>query len=280
LNLAEHFNAEIKDRIWFDYRHINNGTSINVTDFRKSRAVDQFTFGLETRLTACSSIEVRVPVIDQFASKQSGLNDRLGRSAAELGNLSLIFKCLLSRSNEFTFSGGIGVVFPTAEDWRLPNVRLENKSYYLVPYLGLQWHPNENLFGHFLIQTDLSVSDNKLRLGNSTLNVDEPTVVRLGWQLGRWFYRNEQGSHSCRLGGFLELDWTLTTDHANNGQIFSDWGYVSIGSTNNKPKPLNIAIGIPILFGQLAITNAIILPLTSHDRSFSAGYDFSLSRRF
>jgi hypothetical protein len=283
LNLAEHFNAEPQNRFWFDYRRLNNTTSVNVTDFRKNRTADQFTFGFEACLSRCMSVEVRVPVINQFASKQSGfLNNQFDESATELGNLSLIFKSLLSRSNEFTFSGGIGVVFPTAEDWRLPDVLLKNKSYYLVPYLGLQWHPNENLFGHFLVQTDISVSDNQLRFGDfEALNIKESTMVRLGWQLGRWFYRNELGAHSCRLGGFLELDWTLTTDHADTGQIFRDSGNnVFVGSTKNKPKPLNIVIGIPVLFGQLTITNAVILPLTNHDRTFSVGYDFSLSRRF
>jgi hypothetical protein len=282
LNLAEHFNAEIKNRFWFDYRRLNNAASVNVTDFRKSRTVDQFTFGLETCLSRCMSVEVRVPVINQFASKQSGFpNNQFDKSATELGNLSLVFKYLLSRSNEFTFSGGIGVVFPTAEDWRLPDVLLKNESYYLVPYLGLQWHPNENLFGHFLVQTDISVSDNQLRLDNiETLNINESTIVRFGWQLGRWFYRNEFGTHSCRLGGFLELDWTLTTGHADAGQILRDSGNVFVGSTRNNPKPFNIVIGIPVLFGQLTMTNAVILPLTDHDRTFSVGYDFSLSRRF
>jgi hypothetical protein len=281
LNLAEHFNAEIKNRFWFDYRRLNNATSVNVADFRKSRTVDQFTFGLETSLSRYLSVEVRVPVINQLASKQSGfLKNQFDDHATEMGNLSLVFKHLLSRSHEFTFSGGIGVVFPTAKDWRFPNVLLENESYYLVPYLGLQWHPNKNLFGHFLVQTDIPVSANQLRFGNERLNIDEATMVRLGWQLGRWFYRNELGSHSCRLGGFLELDWTLTTDHADTGKILHDSETALVGSIKNRPKLLNIVIGIPVLFGQLTMTNAVILPLTNHDRTFSVGYDFSLSRRF
>ncbi|MDR2441271.1 MAG: hypothetical protein LBE12_18065 [Planctomycetaceae bacterium] len=282
LNLAEHFNAEIKKRIWFDYRQLNNATSINATNFRNSRAVNQFTFGFETCLSTCSSIEVRVPFFEQFTSKQLGLpNNQSAGSATELGNLSLIFKYLLLRSNEFTFSGGLGVVFPTAENWRLSNAMLKNKAYYLVPYLGLQWHPSENLFGHFLVQTDISVSENELRFNNNKVNINESTIVRLSWQLGRWFYRNELGSYSCRLGGFLELDWTITTDHADNRKIAdNDEDNVFVSSTANKPKPLNIVMGLPVMFGQLTITNAVILPITNNNRSFSAGYDFSLSRCF
>ncbi|MDR1270349.1 MAG: hypothetical protein LBK82_12575 [Planctomycetaceae bacterium] len=280
LNLAEHFNAEIKNRIWFDYRRINNATSINATDFRKSRTVDQFTFGLETSLNRCSSVEVRIPLFNQFASKQFEIPNRSAGSATELGNLSLIFKHLLARSNELTFSGGIGVVFPTAENWRLSNAMLKNETYYLVPYFSLQWHPNEDFFGHFLVQTDVPISGNKLRFSDEMLTINESTIVRLGWQLGRWFYRNELGSHSCRLGGFLELDWTITTNQADNGQISDDWGNVFIRSTINKPQPLHIVMGIPVLFGQLTITNAVILPITDNHRSFSVCYDFSLSRRF
>ncbi|MDR1141356.1 MAG: hypothetical protein LBL62_06670, partial [Planctomycetaceae bacterium] len=269
-----------KNRIWFDYRRLNNATSINATDFRKSRTVDQFTFGLETSLNRCSSVEVRIPLFNQFASKQFEIPNRSAGSATELGNLSLIFKHLLARSNELTFSGGLGVVFPTAENWRLSNAMLKNETYYLVPYFSLQWHPNEDFFGHFLVQTDVPVSGNKLRFNDDTLTINESTIVRLGWQLGRWFYRNELGSHSCRLGGFLELDWTITTNHADNGRISDDWGNVFVRSTINKPQPLHIVMGIPVLFGQLSITNAVILPITDNHRSFSVCYDFSLSRRF
>ncbi|MDR2755930.1 MAG: hypothetical protein LBC20_09505 [Planctomycetaceae bacterium] len=281
LNLAEHFNAEIKKRIWFDYRQLNNATTINATNFQNSRSVHQFTFGIETCLNSCSSIEVRVPFFDQFTSKHVGFpNNQSVGSATELGNLSLIFKYLLSCSDEFTFSGGIGVVFPTAEDWRVSNAMLKNKAYYLVPYFGLQWHPNENLFGHFLVQTDISVSGNELWFNNNKVKINESTMVRFGWQLGRWFYRNELGSHSCCLGGFLELDWTITTDHADNRRISNNWDNIFVRSTANKPNPLNIAIGLPVSFGQLTITNAVILPITDNNRSFSIGYDFSLSRRF
>ncbi|MDR0337079.1 MAG: hypothetical protein LBI18_08315 [Planctomycetaceae bacterium] len=281
LNLAEHFNAELKNRIWFDYRRLNNATSFNATDFRASRTVDQFMIGLETCLNRCSSVEVRIPFFHQFASKQFGIpQNQFAGSATELGNLSLSFKYLLARSNELTISGGLGVVFPTAEDWRLSHAMLKNKAYYLVPYLGLQWHPNEDVFGHFLVQTDISVSGNELRLSGDTLTINESTMVRLGWQLGRWFYRNELGTHSCRLGGLLELDWTIATDHADNGQLSRDWNNIFIHSTRNKPQSLNIVMGIPALFGQLTITNAVILPITNNHRSFSVGYNFSLSRSF
>lgn len=284
LNVAEHFNAEVRDRLWFDYRHFNNAvTHWSGTPnqrLRSTRAVDQFTFGLEKRILPCTSLELRVPILNQFDSGASfGIG---GDASAELGNIALIGKYIFTRTEDFTVVGGIGLTFPTAEDWKLAGTgaSLKNKAYNIVPYLGVQWHPNQSTFGHALVQVDVPLSDNELRCGNTSLKLEEQSAIRVGLQVGRWFYRNERGMHSCRLGGFLEIDYTTATDDASSALLRQAGNRLLIASRENKAQSLNLVAGLPILFGQLAITNAVIVPVTSDDRQFSVGYNFSLSRRF
>jgi hypothetical protein len=276
LNVAEHFNAETRNRVWTDYRHWNNAATIDsmtgAVIRNEDRAVDLFTFGVEHRLNMWSSVELRVPVIGQFSTFQSV--DHLGTSEAELGNISTVFKYALLRRHRFTFSGGIGTTIPTAKDWRVPDGRvLKNEAYHLIPFLGVQWHPNDKVFGHFLVQTDIPIEKNIF--GDAT--IDEQKTIRAGIQLGRWFYRNEEGKHSCRLGGIAEVDYQVATDSVT-AEEFS--GGVMFHSPFRRSQTLSAAVGIPVQFGSLALTNAVILPLTAHQRSASVGYNFSLSRRF
>lgn len=286
LNVAEHFNAEVRDRIWFDYRHMNNSVRLG-QGTRSSRtyetgAVDQFTFGLEKKFFGCSSLELRVPLVNQY---DSGFSlSEYGKSATEIGNISVVFKYLFTRNENFSFAGGIGMTFPTADDWKVEDygASLENKAYTLVPYLGVQWHPNDSTFGHGLVQVDIPVSKNELHYQGDVAEVDDQTILRIGLQVGRWFYRNERGMHSCRLGGFLELDYSLALDNADNVMMigYNRNGVLFYGANKQKPEALNLVAGVPILFGQLSLTNAVILPMTSNDRQFSVAYSFSASRRY
>lgn len=243
-------------------------------------AVDQFTLGLEKRLFSCSSLELRIPFLNHFDS--GAPSDSFDKSSLEIGNISLVFKYLFARTDNWTLAGGIGMMFPTAENWTIPewNASLKNKAYNLVPYFGVQWHPDHKTFGHFLLQVDIPVSDNELHLADMVDDVGEQTALRIGLQAGRWFYRNERGAHTCRLGGFLEIDYTTTLDNASGDGIHWSVYNLYLPSRKRRAQPLNMVVGVPILFGQLSITNAVIVPLTSNDRQFPVAYNVSVSRRF
>lgn len=286
LNVAEHFNAEVRDRFWVDYRHMNNsvraGHGTRASRKYESDGLDQFTFGLEKKFFGCSSFELRVPLVNQYDSSFSLAE--YGKRSAEIGNISVVFKYLFTRNENFSFAGGVGMTFPTASDWKVDGAgaSLENKAYTLVPYLGVQWHPNDSTFGHGLVQVDIPVSKNELHYDGRVAEVEDQSILRVGFQVGRWFYRNERGMHSCRLGGFFELDYSLALDNAENAVMigYNRNGALFYGSNKGKPESLNLVAGVPILFGQLSLTNAVILPMTSNDRQFSVAYCFSAGRRY
>jgi len=267
-NVAEHFNADVQNRIWADYRHWSNAVSFN----QESRAVDQYSFGLETQILKGSSIEVRLPLFYQYGSKQDG-----GAASLELGNMSVFAKQILRQGSRWTFVGGIGASLPTAENWRPGVGILKNNAYYLVPFLGAQWHPNNITFGHIVVQADVPIEKNELILGSERVKVDGQQVMRTGVQFGRWIYRADHGKRACRFGVFAEIDYAAVTDRSAYWADARDTIYVS---TAARKSTLSATVGMPMVFGKVTCTNALILPVSGNNRAFSAAYNFSLSRQF
>ncbi|MDR0326923.1 MAG: hypothetical protein LBI05_01365 [Planctomycetaceae bacterium] len=274
-NVVEHFNASTQNRIWADYRHWNNAVSYSntVTSSTESRAVEQFSFGAEKRLTKRGSVEVRVPLIYQFASNQADT-----ATAVELGNISAYLKHAIQRGPRWTFCGGIGATFPTAEDWQpVGGGRLKNNAYYLVSFLGAQWNPNLTTFGQFVVQADMPIEKNELVAGGMSVKVAGQQVIRTGIQLGRWIYRSDYGKRPCRFGAVAEVNYAVVTE--GSAQVPAT-GPVYVSDCRSSESTLTAAVGMPMVFGKLTCSNSLILPIEGGNHPFSVGYHFSLSRQF
>ncbi|GHT20844.1 hypothetical protein FACS189419_00760 [Planctomycetales bacterium] len=272
-NVTEHFNAETQNRFFADYRHWNNAACLN----GNSQAVEQFTFGLEKRLSNYLSVELRCPLFGQYGSEQTagGANPRY-ETDLEAGNVSLFIKSVLRRTKRWILTGGIGVSLPTAEDARLDNAALENRLYYLAPFMGVQYRPNRDTFVQFVIQSDTPLSKNKLHFNADSVKVDGQAVLRTGIQLGHWLVRNDD----CRLGYFAEINYLTATESSFSHSAGTAANYALLSPVRAGEYTLSGTLGIPVVFGKVTMTNAVILPLTSDGRSFSAGYNFSLTGTF
>jgi len=274
-NVVERFNADVQNRIWADYRYWNNAVTID----GERRAVEQFSFGLEKKLLRKSSLELRVPVISQFGSQQTAMDMA---TSVELGNISVFAKQVLRQGSRWTVSGGVGVTLPTAEDWRSPvsTARLNNEVYYLVSFLGAQWHPNDKTFGHFIVQTDMPIAKNELVFGTDRQKVEGQQVIRAGIQLGRWIYRIDHGKRPCRLGTFAEIHYAVVTDGSGQRELTAGGDSIYVSAFDTRKSALTAAVGVPMVFGKLTCANSLILPISGSNRPFSVGYSFSLSRQF
>ena len=291
-NVVEHFNADVQNRIWADYRHWNNVVSIDRVDTNRltgetygaleSRGLEHFSLGAEKLLSEKGSIEVRIPIIYQFGSNQV---DNIVTSA-ELGNVSVFLKQVIKQGPRWTISSGIGTTLPTAENWRpFVQARLKNNAYYLVSFIGAQWHPNRSTFGQFVVQADVPIEKNELVLdGNSSVKISGQQVIRTGIQLGHWIYRSDHGKRPCRFGAVTEVNYAVVTEgSAGQGQLFNatDGTYaMSVSAFNSQKSTLTAAVGMPMVFGKLTCSNSLILPILGSDRPFSVGYNFSLTRQF
>ena len=212
-----------------------------------------------------------MPLISQFSSKQNA------DTSVELGNVSVYLKQVLCQDALWTISGGVGATLPTAEDWRLPTVaRLKNNAYYLVPFLGVQWHPNNSTFGQFVVQADVPIVKNELVFGTVRQKIDEQQVIRAGLQLGHWIYHADHIKRPCRLGAFAEVNYATATDGSPLYNLKGTYG----GASDSRKSTLSAAICIPMVSGKLTCANAIVFPISESNRPFNVGYSFSLSRQF
>ena len=323
-NITEHFNAGVQNRIWVDYRHWYNVVSTSYkyeytissdvdpdnpdkNDERSSarysrRSVEQFSIGLEKQFLQYSSVEVRVPILFQFASGRAfelGEKDDLATSV-ELGNISIFQKQVLRQGPRWTISGGTGLALPTAKDWQLSKGDLakgvlKNEACYFVAFLGTQWHPNPKTFGHFVVQADIPLAKNELvvstnqgnRWMKERVNVSGQQVIRTGLQLGRWVYINDQGRHPRRLGIFAEVNYAAvmrgTSGYkltATEPNASAEENTVYLSAFGARSSTLSAALGMPMEFGKLTVMNSLILPIPGYDRPFDVGYNVSLTRRF
>ena len=288
-NMAEHFNAGVQNRIWADYRHWHDAVSVYTNNSAVSpivaeekRVIEQFTFGLEKQISRDASIEIRMPILYQFGS---GSDDT---AAAELGNASLFLKQILLQGSRMTFSGGVGTSLPTADDWRpLANARLKNNVHYLVTFIGAQWHPKNNMFGHWVVQTDIPIKKHELVLnGQPSVEVDGQHVIRTGIQLGRWVHRADYGKRPSRFGVFAEVNYAVITKGSPQKEIddkalnLNTATSIYVSEFGSEKSTLTAAMGMPMVFGKLTCVNSLIMPISGNDRPFSVGYNFSLSRQF
>ena len=303
-NVVEHFNANVQNRIWTEYRHWNNVVSIDrsyvdikidpitgepQTSYSESseyRGIEQFTIGVEKQFARRCSVELHVPIIYQFGSKQMDET----AATAELGNISLFFKQAMSHGPRWTFAGGVGTSLPSAPSWEpFENAKLKNSACSLVMFLGAQWHPNPKTFGHFVVQADIPTKENELIVvGEPVKKVAGQRAIRTGIQFGRWIYRADNDKRPCRFGVFSEVNYAVVTAGSpahslqfstENGNLYEKQEmYVS--AFNSRRSTLTAALGVPMTFGKLTCMNSLILPISGSDRPFSVGYSASLSRQF
>ncbi|MCL2005985.1 MAG: hypothetical protein FWG73_07440 [Planctomycetaceae bacterium] len=271
-NVAEYFNAAAQTRTWADFRHWNNAVSLN----GESRGVEQFSFGLEAEILQGNSVELRLPVFYQFGSGQSD-----AVTSAELGNISVFLKHVFSRNMQWTIACGGGVSVPTAKNWQ-PDAtsELRNDVYYLVPFVGIQWHPDKRMFGQFVLQYDVPIEKYELSYGGNSVSANGQEVFRAGLQLGHWLYRADRGKRPCRVGAFAEFNYALVTKGSPSFSSSSDTDGIFVSNLHSGESTLTAALGLPMVFGKLTSTNAFILPISLGERPFSVGYNFSLSREF
>ncbi|MDR3233858.1 MAG: hypothetical protein LBT46_09390 [Planctomycetaceae bacterium] len=265
-NITEHFNAAVQNRIWADYRHWNDADPIPDIAGYKNKGIEQFTFGLEKKFAEVASVEFRVPLLYRYASfSAAGLEDE---TAVELGNITAFLKGVIKKTKRSTLTGGIGATFPTAKDYWSTNSRLSNELYYLVSFIGLQWHPNETAFGHLIAEWDTPLNENKLQ----GTNLDGQQVIRTGIQLGHWIYQCEP----CRLGAFAEADYTVVT----GGSAGVSDGTITVNTLRSRSHTLTGAAGLSAVFNKMTVTNSVIVPLEHSGQLLSIGYNLSLKRVF
>jgi hypothetical protein len=270
------------DRYFFTYHHFHGA----LLDARGTpRNLDRMLFGLEkTFRGGLCSLEVRVPFSSGLSSDQSVLPGS-DNTATEFGNIGLALKRLIYQGERMKASLGLGMVLPTAEDTSLRDslrnkvvVEFSNDAYYLQPFFGLLYEPNNCWFFQTFVQMDFDTNGNEVRFANDPSNdgvIQDQTLLYMDYSAGYWVFHNPCGGRIVSgLAPMVELHYTTTVNSPDSVSRFG--GADETTNFAGRQDVLNITGGLRFeIWGSNYLTVAGVAPLRDGlDKIFDA--EFSL----
>lgn len=261
VKLSENFSPAPRDRCFFNYSFFND-------TFGGLGDISRFVFGTERLIGSEDiSIEARVPMAATYASDQT-IGGRINRSF-ELGNVTLVSKFALLRTNRLLWSTGLGVTLPLADDSRLKQngadvLRIENESVHLLPYSGLLYRLSRDTAVQLFTQFDFDTNGNPV-LGSfaggplpQLGRINDSTLMFLDAQVAHTLHRGGRRDTVQALVASLELHYTTTLQDADavagNGFFVTD--------LSRRFDVLNLTTGLHFQLGKsLILTPALGVPL-------------------
>jgi hypothetical protein len=270
------------DRVFFNYHHFHNAV---VTGSASDASVDRGMFGIEkTFINDLYSVELRLPFASGLNADQDVAGD--GNLGTEFGNLGIAMKRLVYRSCTVAASVGLGMVTPTAKSTTLTGngrtLRIDNNAFYLQPFFGVYWAPNNRLFTQFFMQADFDTVGNRFTFDNGDqYTLQDQDLLFTDFSAGYWVYRNP-----CRwfsgLAPMIELHHTTTLQDTDAFGDPSDPSDDSIANYANRQDFLNLTGGLRFEFGgRTYLTASGVAPLSTGDnKAFDAEFSVELVRLY
>jgi hypothetical protein len=292
LKFADNNSPLPQDRLFFNY-HLFADPVLDVNG--DSQDVNRFTFGLEKTLwDGTASVEFRVPFEASVSSTQT-IGQAGDTTGAEFGNLALAVKMLLFERGPWAVGGGLGIIFPTADDavifnndsfgQRVEAVRFANESFFLQPFLGVYYRPNSFLFTQFVTQVNFDVSGSILTVNDPTLfggtgsdRLFEQSLLFLDYSVGYWAYRTKRCDvWLTGVAPIVELHYTTTMEDLDLPEIDSG----PVFEEDFRRDALNITGGVIFEIGPMtSLRVAGVAPLRDDGLTFDSEFGLQLIRRY
>jgi hypothetical protein len=278
------------DRVFFDYNFFNNAL---LTANGDNIGLNRYSFGVEkTFFDGNASVEVKAPVDAGLNDFQDVAADTLANEGTVFGNLAVVPKVLLYRDDAFALAGGMTIGTPTAPDGELrvssfQDIRIQNQSVHLAPFLGMLVVPGERWFSISYLQFDFDANGDPVDVtfGSQTFHgkLRDPTLMYADVSIGYWLYRNELDgggrSYVTGIAPIIELHYTTTLQDAQGFKAFGS-GVVPLAE---RIDVLNLTAGLQFALGSYSwLSVAGVAPLRTEpaDKLFDAEVIVQFNRRF
>lgn len=222
LKVTENNSPLPADRVFMNYQHFANALDAGNTN---TRGLDRYVFGIEKAFgDGHWSVELRLPFAAGLDSTQM-TNTPLLTEGAEFGNLAFIFKGLLWRSQTWSAGAGLALTLPTAGDVRISgpsSLVVENEAVHLLPFVGLQYTPNERFWMLTFVHADFDANGNPVTFTGAEYGypytpgiargvLQDQNLLHLDASWGYWLYRDPAGDRLLSgLAPMLELHYSTT----------------------------------------------------------------------
>ena len=199
---AENGNTVPGDRVYFLYNHFNGaldgqadqvGENLVPIHLQRNFDVDRYTLGVEKTLFSPSwSVELRLP----FFGVPDVDTPIQGCSGGNVGNLAVIVKRLLYRSEGMAASAGLGIDTPTGHNLDAAvgpaDLTIYNDAVHVMPFLALLGNPTDRAFFQAFLQVDVPANGDRVH--------DVDSLTRENGMIGSY---QEQTLLYVRLGDGL-----------------------------------------------------------------------------
>jgi hypothetical protein len=172
------------------------------------------------------SLEFRFP----FGSGLNGdqvVDPTANNVSNEIGNIAFALKGLLLQRETVALSAGLGLVLPTGPDTNLFGagnqglvMTMENEAYYLQPFLGLWYNPDDQFFAQFAAQLDFDAHGNPVNFvaagGPQDGVIQDQTLLFLDASFGYWlFHYPNSGGIITGVAPMIELHYNTTLEDSD-----------------------------------------------------------------
>jgi hypothetical protein len=292
--IAENGNTLPQDRIFFLYNHYQNAVSFNTNGLSEEpvsevQSRDRYVLGFEkTFFDGWWSAELRMPI----SSRTRFDTDEFGLTGGHAGNLAVVVKRLLSRSDRGASCIGLSIDTPTGSNLygRVfdTNFTIRNQAVHLMPYAGFCRMPTRRLFYQGFIQVDVPLNGNKIdftdpSFGSGTFGAyHEQTLMYLDLETGYWLFRNPCSSALTGLAAILEFHYIGTLQNASSVNASTELATLQFTNPANRMDVVDMTVGLHVeLAGNTLCRVAGVFPLASGDnRLFDGEVQVQLERRF
>lgn len=282
--IAENYSPFPVDRVFFNYNHFSN--ALLTADGRNAN-LDRGVFGAETTFfDQWWSLEFRLPVSSGLNSDQFVIPNA-NNVSNELGNIAFALKRLLFRTDTLATSIGMGMVVPTGPDANLfdfsgrLSTTVENEAFYLQPFVGAWWTPNDRFFAQFAAQLDFDAHGNTVDIvtfGSGPEGViQDQTLLFLDASFGYWLFHDPYGDGLVTgLAPMIEIHHNTTLTDAD----FIVAGPDTITNPSNRLDVMNLTGAIRLeLAGTSYLTAFGVAPLrTGEEKLFDAEFGIQYTR--
>jgi hypothetical protein len=294
MKIAENGNTLPQDRVYFLYNHFQDAASISdatvTPGLERSISLDRYTIGFEkTFRDGLWAFELRMP----FGCGYGYQSAEYSSFAGQIGNLDVVLKRLLYKSETTAAAIGLCVDTPTGSDatgmGQGVEYKIHNQATFLSPYLGILRTPNDKLFYQAFLQLDVPTNGNRIDYVD-TLSTSSGTFGTLHDQIlmyadlsvGYWLSRNPGADWVTGLASVLELHYTTTTQDADIVSGTAAGRYFSFGNFGNRVDVLDLTFGLHAeLVNHTLCRVAGVVPLrTGDNRLFNSEVQVQLERRF
>lgn len=305
VKIAENDSPIPVDRVFFNYNHFQNVFQLSqqvafppgFPPTIRQLPIDRYTVGFEkTMADGQYSVEMRMP----FNGTYDEQLQTVGVDGGNIGNLALVFKSLVYSDDEVAVGAGLGIDTPTGSDTigrvGFANLRFNNQSLHLLPYIGFivapgdpTWGWNDGLFMTGFAQIDIATNGNRVSVAQPGDTAVQPlgtfTEQNLGFLdlgLGYWLYRNPYAERLTGLAAISELHYTTTLQNSDVLAANIAGADLTVANRGNRFDVLNATIGVQMLmFDVSSLRVAGVFPLRGEDqRLFDSEVQVQFNRRF